>query len=356
MERQTYLEIDSQAFIYNINLIKELVKPKEIMPVIKANAYGTYINKNLDLIKNFNIVAVALVKEAADLRKIGFKNEIFVLNQPLKEDIENIIKYNLTIGIASYNFLEELIKTNKEIKIHLELETGMGRTGIKYEDLDKFIEKIKSSNLEVEGVYTHFAVADSDQKFTNEQIAKFEKGLELIKKTFNLKYIHTDASNGIINFNTNICNLTRPGIIMYGYNSCKNSSELPLKPVAKLVSKIAFIKEIDENVSISYGRKFISNKKMKIATIPIGYADGIRRVLSNVGNVVIKGQKANIIGTICMDSFMVDVTNIDCQEGDQVYIFDNEIITLDDIAEQCNTINYEILSTISDRVPRIFKN
>ena len=116
------------------------------------------------------------------------------------------------------------------------------------------------------------------------------------------------------------------------------------------------VKEIDKNTSISYGRKFISQAKMKVATVSIGYADGIRRALSNVGNVVIKGQKVPIIGTICMDSFMVDVTDIDCQEGDQVYIFDNEIITLDEIAKQCNTINYEILSTISERVPRVFKN
>lgn len=356
MERQTYLEIDSKAFIHNINIIKELVKPKEIMPVIKANAYGTHINKNLNLIKNFNIVAVAIVKEAVELRNLGFKNEIFVLNQPFKEEIADIIKYNITVGVASYNFLEELIKTKKDLKIHLELETGMGRTGINYEDLNKFIEKVKNSNIEVEGVYTHFAVADTDQEFTKEQINKFTKGLNLIKQNFNLKYIHTDASNGIVNFNTDICNLTRPGIIMYGYNSCENSCKLLLKPVAKLISKISFIKEIDKNISISYGRKFISQAKMKVATVSIGYADGIRRALSNVGNVVIKGQKVPIIGTICMDSFMVDVTNIDCQEGDQVYIFDNEIITLDEIAKQCNTINYEILSTISERVPRVFKN
>ena len=143
MERQTYLEIDSKAFIHNINIIKELVKPKEIMPVIKANAYGTHINKNLNLIKNFNIVAVAIVKEAIELRNLGFKNEIFVLNQPFKEEIADIIKYNITIGVASYNFLEELIKTKKNLKIHLELETGMGRTGINYEDLNKFIEKLE---------------------------------------------------------------------------------------------------------------------------------------------------------------------------------------------------------------------
>jgi alanine racemase len=357
--RQSFLEIDTNAFKYNVKQIEEYVSGKDIMPVIKANGYGTYINKNLELIKDFKIVAVAMVREAVELRTLGFTNEIFVLNQPYIDDIPNIIKYNITVGVASLDFVKALGKEPSNVNIHLELETGMGRTGIYLKDLDEFIKCVKQyENINVEGVYTHLSSADNDEDFTKEQLSKFEEGALKIKEEFsNLKYIHSSASNGLLNFKSDICNLVRPGIILYGYQSSSSTLEkIDLKPIAKLKSKISFIKEVEKDTSISYGRTFIADKKMKVATIAIGYADGIRRSLSNKGYVVINGKKAPIIGTVCMDSFMVDVTEIlDAKLGDEVYIWDNEIITLEDIAKWCDTINYEILSTISDRVPRIFK-
>ena len=150
--------------------------------------------------------------------------------------------------------------------------------------------------------------------------------------------------------------MVRPGIILYGYEPFENAyNKIKLNPVATLKSKISFLKEIEPETSISYGRKFISKKRMKIATIGIGYADGIRRILSNKGEVIIRGKREKIVGIICMDSFMVDVTDIDeVKEGDEVFIWDNKIITLEEIAKKCDTINYEIISTIQDRVPRKF--
>jgi alanine racemase len=357
--RQSFLEIDTNAFKYNVKQIKKYVSGKDIMPVIKANGYGTYINKNLELIKCFNIVAVAMVSEAIELRKLGFENEIFVLNQPYVEDIPSIIKYNVTVGVASLEFINSLGKEASKVNIHLELETGMGRTGIYLKDLDEFIKCVKQyENINVEGVYTHLSSADNDEAFTKEQLDKFEAGTYKVKEEFpNLKYIHSSASNGLLNFESNICNLVRPGIILYGYQASNSTLEkIDLKPVAKLKSKISFIKDVEEGYSISYGRTFIANKKMRVATVALGYADGIRRSLSNKGYCVINGKKAPITGTVCMDSFMVDVTDIpDSKIGDEVYIWDNEIITLEDVAKECDTINYEILSTISDRVPRVFK-
>ena len=145
---------------------------------------------------------------------------------------------------------------------------------------------------------------------------------------------------------------------MYGYESFPNSKNIiDFKPICKLKTKITYLKEIEEKEAVSYSQKFISNKKMKIATIPIGYADGLRRELLNIGEVVINNKKAKIVGTICMDSCMIDVTDIEnVKVGDTIYIWDNDIITIDEIASKCNTINYEIMSTISDRVPRIFTN
>lgn len=356
--RPTVLEVNLDNFKYNIKQIKKFLKPEiTIMPVIKADGYGTYINTKIDIINDFDIIAVAIVDEGVTLRKLGYKKDIFVLNQPYVSEIEKIEENNLTVGVCSKEFLKEAKKKSAKLRVHIEIETGMGRTGVDLNNLDSFIEEIKdNSNIEVEGVYTHLSSADEDFEYTKLQLEKFDKAVEKVKDSFNIKYVHSSASNGIINFKEYQHNLVRPGIIMYGYESGNGIKEkIDLKPVATLKSKITFLKEVEKGTSISYGRRFVSKRKSKIATVPIGYADGLRRVLSNVGEVVINGKKAPIIGSVCMDSFMVDVTDIENIElGSDVYIWDNKNITLEDIANKCDTINYEILSTISKRVPRKF--
>lgn len=358
--RPTILEINLDNFEYNLNQIKNKLKPEtKIMPVIKANAYGTYINKRLDILNKFDIVAVAIVDEGEDLRKLGYEKEIFVLNQPDINEIEKITKNNLTIGLSSMEFLKEVKKQNKDLRVHIEIETGMGRTGVTLEKIEEFIEEIKNTkNIKVEGIYTHLSSADNDEEYTKKQLKIFSEAVEKITKKINtIKYIHSSASNGIVNYPEGQYNLVRAGMILYGYESGEGIKEkIDLKPVAKLKSKITYLKEVEKGTSISYGRRFITKKKSKIATIPIGYADGLRRCLSNKGEVLINGKKAPIIGSVCMDSFMADVTDLpDVKLGDTVYIWDNEKITLDEIAKKCDTINYEIISTISDRVPREFE-
>lgn len=358
-ERQVVLEISENAFKYNVEQIKRKIGDNvELIPVIKANAYGTFINQNIKLINDFKIVAVAIVKEAVELRNLGYKNEILVLNQPYIEEIELIIKNRITLGVSDVNFIKELGKYNEKVKIHLELETGMGRTGVFLDDLDSLLVQIKKrKNIVLDGVYTHFSSADIDYEYTGEQIRLFEIGVEKVKKQFcAISYVHASASNGIINFPIGCSNAVRAGIILYGYPSAKDTyKHIELKPVSKLKAKISFLKDVKSGVSIGYGRKFIARKDMVIATIGIGYADGIRRELSNKGYVWINGQRANIVGNICMDSFMVDVTNIkNVKVGDEVYIWDNKNITLEEVAALCNTINYEILCTISNRVTRQF--
>ncbi len=351
--RPTVMEINLEDFKYNIKEIQKKANGVKLMPVIKANGYGTHINKCLEIINEFDIVAVAIVDEAIDLRELGYKGEIFVLNQPSIEEIDKIIDYDITVGVS---YLEFIKKINSKVKIHLEIETGMGRTGISIDELENFISEVKKNPyIKVEGIYSHLSSADSDKEYTQMQLSKFKEAKEIVEKNLgNIKYIHISASNGILNYKEGLYNLVRPGIIMYGYKSFEEA-QINLKPVATLKSKITFLKEVPEGTSISYSRKFITERKTKVATIPIGYADGIRRILTNLGEVVIKKQKAPIIGTVCMDSFMVDVTNIkDVNVGDEVFIWDNKNITLEDISKKCGTINYEILSTISDRVPRKF--
>ena len=352
--KNTILEVNIKKFQNNIKKIKEYVGNKEIMPVIKANAYGTYINKNLNVLNDFNIVAVAEVQEGIELRNIGYQKEIFILNQPAIEEINDINKYHLTIGLSSKEFLR---KINVPMKVHLEIETGMNRTGIKLEDLNEFIKEINNnSNITVEGIYTHLSSADNDKDYTEKQISLFNSAVLIAKKFFNLKYIHCSASNGLMNYKENISNTIRPGIIMYGYESFEGAKNIiPVEPITELKVKITYIKEIGPNESISYNRKFISDKPMKVATIPIGYADGLRRELTGIGEVIVQKEKRKILGAICMDSCMIDVTGLDVKVGDWVTIWDNKIITLEEIAKKCNTINYEIISTISDRVDRILK-
>ena len=353
--KSTVLEIDLSKFYQNVEKIQKYVGNKVIMPIIKANAYGTYLNKRLDVLNHFQIVGVAEVQEAKELRKIGYEKEIFVLNQPSIEELEDIYQYHLTIGVSEESFLE---KINLPITVHLEIETGMNRTGIQKKNWTSFFERIQNNkNIVVEGIYTHFSSADSDLEYTKRQFQIFQEAVLFAKEFFSFKYVHCSASNGILNFPEDLSNLVRPGIILYGYESYPGAAlKIPIEAVTRLKTKITYIKEVDANKAISYNQRFVTRTSMKIATIPIGYADGLRRCLTNKGEVVIQNEKRKILGTICMDSCMIDVTGMNVEVGDEVYLWDNEIITLDELANSAGSISYEIISTISDRVERVFVN
>lgn len=360
--RQTELLIDLDAIVYNYNQIKKVQPDKQILPVLKASGYGIGAENVAKFVDKAGIqmLGTAFVDEGVVLRAgWGYEGEIVVLNQPSIEDINNIVKYNITTGVCYIEFIENLNKEaqtkNKKVKIHIEIETGMGRTGVSITNLKEFIDKVKLlENIEVEGVYSHFATSDSDLEYAKTQIEIFNKAVEMIKeKIKTIKYVHIGNSAGTIRIENMPGNMIRPGIMLYGYypNECLKDL-IELKPCTILKSKISFIKEVGSGTSISYGRTYITNKKSLIANVPIGYADGIKRSLSNIGHVVIKETKVPIVGTICMDSFMVDVTGLDVTIGDDVYIWDNKNITVEEIAKKCKTINYEILSTISNRVIR----
>ena len=355
--RPTIMEISIDNFIYNIKEIKKIVGDGvNVMPVFKANAYGTYLNTQIDVLNVFDIVAVALVDEGVALRKIGYQKEIFILNQPDINEIKKIIDYELIPGISSEDFAQALGDTKKEIKVHVEFGTGMGRTGINPQRAEEYIKSL-APNIIVEGVYTHFSSADTDDEYTKKQLHSFNIAVEKAKEICpNLKYIHAAASNAILNYPESHFNLVRPGIIMYGYASSENTLEkIDIKPVAKLKSRITFLKTVPLGTSIGYNRSYITDKETKVATVPIGYADGFRRTFSNNNEVLVNGKLVPIIGKICMDSFMCDVSSLDdVKLGDEVYIWDNDNIKLEDLAQKCDTINYEILSQISSRVPRAF--
>ena len=357
--RPIVMEIDLNNFYHNINSIRSIIGENiTIMPVVKANAYGTYLNHRIDILNEFDIVAVATVDEGVFIRNLGYRKQIFVLNQPYEEEIEKILAYNIIVGISSYDFAEKLGATKEPVKVHLEIGTGMGRTGVHPYRIDKYIKNL-ASNIIVEGVYTHLSAADIDDEYTLKQLHSFNVAVETAKELLgDIKYIHAAASNGIVNFPNSHFNLVRAGIIMYGYASAEDTlDKIDIKPIASLKGKITFLKTVNTGTSVGYGRSYITDRESKIATVPIGYADGFRRTYSNGWEVMIRGKKVPIIGKVCMDSFMVDVTDIDdVALGDEVIIWDNENITVEDLAERCDTINYEILCSISDRVPRRFIN
>lgn len=365
------LEIDLNKLEYNLKQIKQCAGKKvELLPVIKANAYGLGAIAIKDILEKnkINYVAVAMIKEAVELRKNGFKKPIIILNEILECEVEDIIKYNLTAGISTYEIAEKINncaeKNNTIVKVHIKIDTGMGRVGLIATDSSEFekdietIEKINLlKNIEIEGIYSHLASPDDDKDYTNKQISLFDNLLtRLLEKNINIKYKHILASTGITDYTYASYNMVRPGIIIYGHTSRgKTQTKFDLQPCTKLLSKVAYIKNVPENTSISYGRTYVTKGYTKIATIPIGYADGVRRELSNKGYVCINGTKAPIIGVVCMDNFMVDVSKVpDVKVGDDVAIWDNENITLEEVASKCNTIVHDILCGISNRVDRVY--
>ena len=361
--RNSFLEVDLNAVSYNIAQIKQFVgKYVEVMPVIKADAYGLGVlslKKSLEE-NDIKKVAVAITDEAITLRKNGFNQDIVILNELLLDEAEQIVEYNLTPGISVYEIAEKINffakKSGKTINVHIEVDTGMGRVGLKPEDVLEFVNKVsKLENINIEGIYTHLSSADSSIEYTNKQIELFKSVLSELKENgYNFKYKHAAASSGIIEFENSHFNMVRPGLIIYGYYPNENMNEkISLKQSTKLKTNVVFIKEVPKGTAISYSRNYITDKKTKIATIPIGYADGIRRSLSNIGRVYINGKYASIIGNICMDNFMVDVTEIEnIKIGDEVILWDNEHITIEEVAKKCNTINYEILCNVSKRISR----
>lgn len=361
--RPTRLEIKLSNLKHNIEAIKNIIfNNAEIIAVLKASAYGNGAEILLNTFKDerINNFAVAIPDEGEKLRKLDKNINIIILNQPNICEINTIIDNNLTCGACSIEFLEALDKKSYENKtttrIHIEVDTGEGRNGVLPEFLPEFLDRVlKLKNIQIEGVFTHLTCADSDSEYTYLQIKKFNKAIEYIKsKGVNVKYIHAANSSGILGYKDAHFNAVRPGIMLYGYYpDSKYKDKVELKPVEKLVSKINYIKTMPIGSGISYDKTFIAERETKIAVIPIGYADGYKRAFSNKAEVLINGKRAKVIGKVCMDMIMVDITDLEnVNINDDVYLFDNEEITVEELAKIADTINYEIISTISFRVDR----
>lgn len=371
-QRPTYAEIDIRALVHNLNEAKRLAGSKsQILAVVKADAYGHgAVTISEALVRNgIQYLGTALVEEAIELRDAGIKIPIIVLGGIFEEQIPKIAEYDLLPVVYQEGFLKaianEARKRNKKINIHIKIDTGMGRIGVLPEDAVDFVKDAASQkNIKVEGIMTHFADADlADKAYAEKQMAEFTAIADKLDKDgIKIPYQHIANSAALVSFENDRFNMARPGIMLYGYTPFSKGKEggLNLIPVMSLKTKILHLKRVPAGTYISYGRTFVAKRDSIIATLPVGYADGYSRALSNKGSVIVKGKKAPIAGRVCMDMTMIDVTDIDgVGINDEVVLIGKqgrETITADDIAMFANTISYEVLCCIGKRVPRVYIN
>lgn len=366
----TWTEVNLDAIAQNVKNIKKLIgEKKELMAVVKGNAYGHDILEVSPVVleNGATRLAVARLEEAIFLRKAGITVPILVLGLTLKQQAEFLVSYDITPAVCEFEMIEKLsesaVQMNKMTKIHLKVDTGMGRIGIFPYDVLRFIKRIKAlKNVEIEGIFTHFSVADEKDKFyTEEQFRKFIGILTILEKEgIKIPIKHVGNSATLLDLPHMWLDMVRPGIAIYGlYPSKEVKKTINLIPAQQFKTKIVFIKELPRGESISYGRTYITKRRMRVASLPVGYADGYNRLLSNQGEVLVRGQRVSIIGRVCMDQCMIDVTNLTQVEiGDEVVLWGRqgeEMITVEEIAQKIRTINYEIVHMPDKkRVPKLF--
>lgn len=368
--RPVWAEVNLDNIINNIKEIKKNINGEEIIAVVKANAYGHgAVDVAPVLIENgADRLAVAMLSEALELREAGIKVPILILGYTDVAFSEMLINNDIEQTVYSLDYAKELSKKaealGKVAKIHIAVDTGMGRIGFlpNEKSVEEVVEISKLSNLRITGIFTHFSNADEqDKSYAHNQIEKFNFFInEIEKREVNLGLKHISNSASIIDIEDAHYNAIRPGIILYGYypSDYINKDKLKLMPALSLKCQVIHVKELPKGEYIGYGRKFRTERDSVIATLPIGYADGYVRGLYEKAHVIINGKLAPVVGKICMDQCMVDVTDIGpVKVGDEVVLLgeDNGVKNnADDIAKMLDTINYEILCMIGRRVPRIY--
>lgn len=368
--RPVWAEVDLDKLAHNMREIRRNAVSKDIIAVIKADGYG---HGALDIAPTLlengaTRIAVAVLNEAVELRRGGIEEPIMVLGFTPPSQIDMLLRYDIEQTVYSYDLAKEISqlakKKNKAAKIHIALDTGMGRIGFLPDDeSSELVYKIsKLPNIIIEGLYSHFSSADEEDKtYTNMQLHRYNAFYnKLISNGVKVNIRHIANSAAIIDMPQSHFEAVRPGIILYGYYPSEQvfKNKIDLKPVMSLKTNIVHIKNLPAGEYISYGREFKTLRESVIATLPVGYADGYTRLLFNKAKVIINGSFVPVIGRICMDQCMVDVTEVkNVKVGDEVVLMGEQgglSFTADHIAELIGTINYEITCMISKRVPRVY--
>lgn len=371
LRRPVWAEVNLDHLAHNIKEVRRVTKPEALVTaVIKADGYGhgaVEIGRTL-LDNGADRFAVATLTEAVQLRRAYKDVPILVLGYTPEEDSDEVIRHNLIQTVYAFEQAEALDRVAKEnkvtAKVHVKIDTGMGRLGLRAEDdaviVTEYISKLV--NIEIEGIYTHFAIADEvDKTYTLGQVKKYNAVIEeLEKRNIQIPIKHVSNSAAIIDLPEINYNMVRAGIMLYGlYPSHEVSHEnVKLKEVMSLKARISHVKDVGPGVGVSYGLLYTTDKDTRIGTIPLGYADGYTRLYTGQAKAIVGGEIRPIIGRICMDQCMVDLTGLDVQRGDEITLFgtgQDKFISIDEVAGWINTINYEVVCMISKRVPRVYK-
>jgi alanine racemase len=375
--RPTFAEISLNNLRSNFLNIRKKVRNAKIMAVVKADAYGHGVKEVVDLYNSLGnrkpeYFAVAICDEALELRRHNVKQPVLVFDPFEKSEAEAVFKYDIIPTVFNNSHLDILLRAGnsfgnkssagKKIKVHVKIDTGMNRLGINSDEAIPFIKKLsKNERFLIDGIYTHFATSDDKNKdFANIQLKRFKDLLDELKKR-NIKYglAHAANSGAILDMPESYFDMVRPGICLYGYYpSLETSESIELKPVMSLISRIASVKAINKNDTVGYGQTFTAKAKTKIASVPIGYADGYNRNLSNKAKAIINGKKYNLIGRVAMDRIMFNVKSDNVKVNDKVILIGKENgvqVTAWDWSKLLDTIPYEITCNISKRVPRVYK-
>lgn len=362
--RNVWAEVDLSAIAHNVQVTRKVLKPgTKICAVVKADAYGhgAVPVATAALAAGVNYLAVSMTQEALELREAGIMAPILILGTMTEEHEKALVDYNITQTVYDLAVAQELsaaaLQENKVAKVHLAVDTGMNRIGCRPEEAADLAEAIsKLPHVELEGMFSHFASVDEmDKSFAESQYRKFMEADRAIKdRGIQIPLVHIDNSAGITEMKHTECDMVRQGITLYGlWPSDDVERCLDLKPALSLKAEVVFVKDVPAGEKIGYGCTYETKAPMKVATIPLGYADGYSRALSNRGYITIRGYKAPVVGRICMDQFMVDVTNVPgVHKGDEAVIFGPGGVSLDQLAKWVGTIPYELMCLLSTRVPR----
>ncbi len=365
--RPTHAVIDLTAVDHNIQQIIKRVNGKKIMAIVKANAYGHGIREITErVIKNgVEYIGVGFLEEAIFLRQNEIEAPILVMGGILGYQLKKFIQNDIDITVSSLELARHI---NEELhlqkaRVHLKIDTGMERIGVTHTYAVEFVKRVaQMKNIEIVGIYSHFATADEgDKSFTLTQLERFETILSELKKSgIEIPIKHIANSGAIADVDRSVFDMVRPGIAVYGiYPSGQVSTGMNLKPVLSLRSKVVFIKRVPKNTGISYGLKYYTENDTNIVTVPIGYGDGYSRLLTNKGEVLIRGKRYPVVGAVCMDQLMVNVGDDKVEIGDEVVLIGqvaNEEISATELADKIGTIPYEITCMINARVPRFYKS
>jgi alanine racemase len=365
-ERSVWVEIDLGAIAHNVQEIRKITPENtQICAVVKADAYGhgaVAVAKTV-LEAGADRLAVAIMSEALELRRAGFRVPILVLGYTPICQAPIVADHNITQTIFSMELAQALSKAaviaGKTVNVHIKIDTGMGRIGIRPEDAGEFAVAVaRLPGIRIEGVFSHFATSDSgDKNFTYVQYQQFMQAVQYIEdKGIRIPIRHIANSAALLDLPEMHLDMVRPGIILYGlWPSDEVDHSIELRPAMKFKAQVCFAKSMPVDASISYGRAYFTSKKSKIATLPVGYADGWSRLLVNKVNVVVRGQRAPLVGRVCMDQCMIDVTHIpETVAGDEALLFGGPELPVDEVAGHMGTINYEIICMVGKRVPRLY--